>query len=247
MRLAFLFHMAASNRISEQCRATLRWIVLNCLIGSLSTVPFVASAKTLIVTHPEIKFDQTMSAGSATRALLLEKSIDRKVVLRSPGGQEPMTFKSTDLVFDWVDSKGGEFVWDNRDDNITLAGGHLFACMGVTLQNLVQFSQRDLNIEIAMPATYSGRSSLQFNAGLEIIKPEHQAMSLSNFERRYGTKKMKVIVEKVAAELFRVLEYSGYVHDPISNADFTVSGRLAGVPVATYGHGRHIIILNFVR
>lgn len=217
-------------------------LILVCLFTHL-----IAVAKTLVVTHPQKDFDPRSTAGHGTLSLLKDKNFKRKLVLIK-NSDEPnlnFTFPTDGLKFETIKSAGGNLSWVDGENEITLAGGWVSACMHRTLVTIIQNSRRDLDVTLPMNAIYALR--LDFAPPKSIDGAETE--NLSNMETIYGNKIF----------LDFLVQYGSYILSeiPLTETDGLPSGRMTsefkaivkldGKIVSTSGRGTQKVNLNFVR
>ena len=210
-------------------------------------------AKTLIVTHPDRKYDVSNATGRAIRKLLLDETFHRKVVLISG---EPLTFSTNGLNFESRTSENGELVWTSNDPEIFLAGGYFEACFQKTLIDLIKYSDPSINLNIHAPikAIYTTRLIFPERA------PGYKTKMFENSSSMLGSQNIEVLffdakrkkleldgsIPGLADEILNSEELTSSRIRPLAES-LTVRILLNGRLIAVKGHGPQIISLNFER
>jgi hypothetical protein len=127
-------------------------LLVAILAFSLATF---AEAKTLIVTHADLRYDEAGVAGPATRALFEDPSFNRKMLLVTDGGDQRYTFDLKGLPLTTIYSRSGELQWDDSDTDLTVGGGYFDACFYTTVWQLLLSSKQNQSIRIEMKAVYT--------------------------------------------------------------------------------------------
>lgn len=203
-----------------------------------------ASAKTLIVTHPEKEFDKQSTAAPASRTLLLNQVFDRKIlILTPPTDERDVTFSLEGLTYELIRSPDGVFSWQSDDTEITLSGGYATACMFGSLLSVVQTSQSNLQFTLPMDAIYAMQLSFIFGSqdpeltkNLAQWKAHFDAKTFEEFLEDYGN----YLLEKIP------FQHGSKTASGRQSSEYKISIQLKGREISSHGTGAQRIQINFL-
>lgn len=198
------------------------------------SAPFKVVAKTLIVTHGEVIYDDNRTTGAAIRSLLEDPSFDKKIVLISKGERNiQFNFSTEGLQFEQRESSIGEIEWDDSDRNLTLVGGFFDRCFSQTVFSIVLTSKKSLNFTVPLAAVYRADNVLRPNSS-----------NLIQFEKEQGTDELKTILLEFLQHVNSQLKLWNDNYPKIKNrAEIVIN--LRGQLVERIGSGSRRIVFNF--
>lgn len=164
------------------------------LAALLFLLPLLGSAKTLLVTHPELSWDNKKSTAKTTSALLKNPEFSRKIVLTT-GAR--FTFPKAGLRFEKIYSGQGEFLLkDPLEKEFVIAGGFFEACSQISVINILQMQNENLILHFNQEAIFT------LPVGAE------NAVSLADFRKQIGDEAFKEELRKYSCNVFRQLKES---------------------------------------
>lgn len=167
-------------------------IVLLGALGVALAIP--ASAKTLVVTHPEAEFDEKHQAGARIQELLASREFLQRLVLTAGAERAHYSFDpdAAGVAFRRVVSPEGRLEEDLRDDEYVVGGGPLEGALQETVADLLHRSgARRVRFELgavyakapAAPFSRPARNMREFH----MLSPrEAEALFARAAERVYG-------------------------------------------------------------
>ena len=174
----------------------------------------LATANTLIVTHPSREYDPFRMTGPAISKLLGDPQFKRKIVLME-GISKNFIFDKRGLQFETQFSERGEIrpSWKIDDTEFTVAGGNFYFCLDLTVSQLIRAAKGDIKITFATGAIFQ---NMRF---MELLGPDKsdKSISIASIERSFGREVYENIIQDYVKILFEQLEKrcEGYlVHRP---------------------------------